>query len=95
VHGQGNAAAGMQPITHAADWGLEGLAPTMFRGKKTVHYTLRLWAETSAKGAALFYPRLLSHEGLPKAIQALFLRVSSQTLVLIELLRCTKRQNKG
>jgi hypothetical protein len=85
----------MQPITHAADGGLEGLAPNMFRGKKTVHYTLRLWAESSAKGAALNDPWLLSHEGLPKAIQALFLHVSSQTIVLIELLRCTKRQNKG
>ncbi|MCA3376633.1 MAG: hypothetical protein INF64_05840 [Roseomonas sp.] len=85
----------MQPITHAADWGLEGLAPSMFRRKKTVHYTLRFRAESGANSAALIDPWLLSHEGLPKAIQALFLRVSSQTIVLIELLRCTKRQNKG
>jgi hypothetical protein len=85
----------MQPITHAADWGLEGLAPSMFRRKKTVHYTLRFRTECSAKSAALNDPWLLSHEGLPKAIQALFLRVSSQMIVFIELLRRTKRQNKG
>jgi hypothetical protein len=48
----------------------------MFRGKKTVHRILHFWAESRAGGAALINPALLSHEGLPKAIQALFLHVS-------------------
>jgi hypothetical protein len=48
----------------------------MFRRKKTVHHTLRFWAESRAEDAALINPVLLSHDGSAKAIQALFLRVS-------------------
>jgi hypothetical protein len=66
----------MQPIAHAPDGCLERPAPAMFRGKKTVHRILHFRAESRAGGAALINPVLLSHEGLPKAIQALFLRVS-------------------
>jgi hypothetical protein len=68
----------MQPITHAADGGLEGLAPTMFRRKKTVHHILHFRAESRAGSTALIRPGSPSHEGWPKAIQALFLHVSSQ-----------------
>ncbi|MFM7607522.1 MAG: hypothetical protein ACKO9A_01390 [Alphaproteobacteria bacterium] len=85
----------MQPITHAANRGLEGLAPTMFRGKKTVHHTLLFRAESRAGSAVLINPVLLSHDALPKAIQALFLHVSSQDIGLFELVRCKKRRNKG
>jgi hypothetical protein len=66
----------MQPIAHAPDGCLERPAPAMFRGKKTVHRILHFRAESRAGSAALINPVLLSHEGLPKAIQALFLRVS-------------------
>jgi hypothetical protein len=66
----------MQPITNAPDGRLERSATTMFRRKKTVHYTLQLRAESRAESAALFNPLLPSHEGSPKAIQALFLHVS-------------------
>jgi hypothetical protein len=38
---------------------------------------------------------LPSHDGLAKAIQALFLHVSPQAIVLIELLLCKKGQNQG
>jgi hypothetical protein len=85
----------MQPITHAANGGLEGLAPTMFRGKKTVHHALRFRAESRAGSAALINPVLPSHDGQAKAIQALFLHVSLQAIVLIELLLCKKGQNQG
>jgi hypothetical protein len=67
----------------------------MFRGKKTVHHTLRFRAESRAGRAALINPVLPSHDGVAKAIQALFLHVSPQAFDIIEILRCKKGQNQG
>jgi hypothetical protein len=67
----------------------------MFRGKKTVHRILHFWAESRAGSASLINPVLLSHDDLTKAIQALFLHVSSQASDFIEMVRSKKGRNQG
>ena len=95
VQRKGHPAASVQPIAHAPDGCLERLAPAMFRGKKTVHRILHFWAESRAGSATLINPVLLSHDDLTKAIQALFLHVSSQVYDFIELVRSKKGRNQG
>jgi hypothetical protein len=67
----------------------------MFRGKKTVHRILHFRAESRAGSATLINPVLLSHEDMTKAIQALFLHVSSQAYDFIEMVRSKKGRNQG
>jgi hypothetical protein len=95
VQRKGNPAASVQPIAHAPDRCLERLAPAMFRGKKTVHRILHFWAESRAGSASLINPVLLSHDDLTKAIQALFLHISSQASDFIEMVRSKKGRNQG